>query len=182
MYSCDILPLPGQQQLRYGKNLNLHHLDHYSNQDQQSSSRIRKPTSNFKLLSLHNLKKDEGKNFYHHTSIYNIKEYFNLTKSPIFFLSNNSNKLNEMQTKVLLTDFQRKVAAYLKKIPKPKNNQKYYSDIKPPGYQKEYETQQSILHTQQEEMLNRSLCLNKYNYKPECIYLIELFLSFRYRY
>ncbi|CAD8121940.1 unnamed protein product [Paramecium sonneborni] len=167
MYSCDILPLPGQQ-LRYGKNLlNLNHLDQYSNLDQQSSSRIRKPTSKLKLMSLHNLKKDDGKNFYHHTSIYNLKEYNNLTKSPVFFMSDNSSNLNEMQTKVLLTDFQRKVAAYLKKIPKPKNNQKYYSDIKPPGYSKEYETQQTILHTQQEEMLNRSLCLNKYNYRPE---------------
>ncbi|CAD8210223.1 unnamed protein product [Paramecium pentaurelia] len=166
MYSCDILPLPGKQ-YRYTKNLNLLNLDHYSNQDQQSSSRIRKPNGKFKLLSLHNVKKDEGKNFYHHTSIYNLKEYYNLTKSPVFFLSDNTKQLNEMQTKVLLTDFQRKVASYLKKIPKPKNNQQYYSDIKPPGYTKEYETQQTILHTQQEELLNRSLCLNKYNYRPE---------------
>ncbi|CAD8165420.1 unnamed protein product [Paramecium pentaurelia] len=166
MYSCDILPLPGQR-FRYAKNLNLLHLDHYSNQDQQSSSRIRKPTSKLKLLSLHTLKKDEGKNFYHHTSIYNLKEYNNLTKSPVFFLSGNTNKLNEMQAKVLLTDFQRKVTAYLKKMPNSKNNKQYYSDIKPPGYTKEYETLQTILHTQQEELLNRSLCLNKYNYRPE---------------
>ncbi|CAD8210024.1 unnamed protein product [Paramecium octaurelia] len=166
MYSCDILPLPGKQ-YRYPKSLNLLNLDNYSNQDQQSSSRIRKPAGKFKLLSLHNLKKDEGKNFYHHTSIYNLREYNNLTKSPIFFMSDNTKQLNEMQTKVLLTDFQRKVASYLKKIPKPKNNQQYYSDIKPLGYKKEYETQQTILHTQQEELLNRSLCLNKYNYRPE---------------
>ncbi|CAD8190765.1 unnamed protein product [Paramecium octaurelia] len=175
MYSCDILPLPGQQ-FRYAKNLNLLHLDHYSkydsnghnfSQDQQSSTRIRKPTSKLKLLSLHTLKKDEGKNFYHHTSIYNLKEYNNLTKSPVFFQSSNTQKLNEMQAKVLLTDFQRKVTAYLKKMPNSNNNKQYYSDIKIPGYSKDYETQQIILHTQQEELLNRSLCLNKYNYRPE---------------
>ena len=33
---------------------------------------------------LHTIKKDEAKNFYHHSSIYNIKEYKDLTKSPVF--------------------------------------------------------------------------------------------------
>ncbi|CAK91665.1 unnamed protein product (macronuclear) [Paramecium tetraurelia] len=192
MYSCDILPLPGQQ-FRYAKNLNLLRLDNYSkydsnghnfSQDQQSSTRIRKPTSKLKLLSVCNLvvivvayfKEGRRQKFlssHFHLQFKGIQQFnqvsciFVSTPKYICSLSGNTQKLNEMQAKVLLTDFQRKVTAYLKKVPNSNNNKQYYSDIKLPGYSKDYETQQIILHTQQEELLNRSLCLNKYNYRPE---------------
>ncbi|CAD8198960.1 unnamed protein product [Paramecium octaurelia] len=145
MFSCDIVTLPNKYPRYLGSSV--------SQPDQPSSSRIKKPNSKFKLLSLHTIKKDEIKNFYHHSSIYNIKEYKDLIKSPVFFFESNTTKLTDLQTRVLITDFQRKVAAYLlnKKLSNSKNMKKYYAELKAACSQKEYESQQIILHTQPED-------------------------------
>ncbi|CAD8126541.1 unnamed protein product [Paramecium sonneborni] len=145
MFSCDIVNIPNKQPRYIGSSA--------SQPDQPSSGRIKKPNSKFKLLSLHTIKKDEIKNFYHHSSIYNVKEYKDLIKSPVFFFESNTTKLTDLQTKVLITDFSRKVAAYLlnKKLSNSKNMKKYYSELKAASSQKEFETQQIILHTQPQD-------------------------------
>ncbi|CAD8183665.1 unnamed protein product [Paramecium pentaurelia] len=149
MFSCDIVAMPNKYSRYLGSSV--------SQPDQPSSSRIKKPNSKFKLLSLHTIKKDEIKNFYHHSSIYNIKEYKDLIKSPVFFFESNTTKLTDLQTRVLITDFQRKVAAYLlnKKLSNSKNMRKYYAELKAACQQKEFESQQIILHTQPQDNHNK---------------------------
>ncbi|KAM3143046.1 hypothetical protein pb186bvf_004864 [Paramecium bursaria] len=119
-----------------------------------------------KLKPKEQLKK--GPNFYHYTSIYNLKEYKNLANTLLYNkqdIQPSIKKLNDSQTKVLVADFQRKVAEYLLKSKEgSKNVKKYYSDIKVKASLKELDSQ--ILQTN-EDAVNKSLSSNKYNYRTE---------------
>ncbi|CAD8146274.1 unnamed protein product [Paramecium octaurelia] len=103
-------------------------------------------------------KKEDSKNFYHHSTIYNVNEFKELSK-PQDYNEPNQTKYNQMQTKMMVADFKKKVDAILQK-----NIYKTNLSSKIPSSLYELESFQS---TNNEEQLNKSLCSNKFTIRTE---------------
>ncbi|CAD8070060.1 unnamed protein product [Paramecium sonneborni] len=71
-------------------------------------------------------------------------------------------KYNELQTKLLVSDFKKKVDAFLKK-----NNQNYKTHLISNKITSSLKELQSLHQIKNEELLNQSLCSNKYTVKTE---------------
>ncbi|CAD8145509.1 unnamed protein product [Paramecium octaurelia] len=121
-----------------------------------TTSKSKKRLTQQKLQALSN-QKDDSNNYYHHTTIYNLKQ-----NKDTFKVSNNpemsSSKYNETLTKLMVSDFKKKVDAFLKKNNYKSNliSSKITSSSK--------ELLQQIKY---EESLNKSLCSNKYTVQTE---------------
>ncbi|CAD8064687.1 unnamed protein product [Paramecium sonneborni] len=122
------------------------------------TSRTKKNFLKPKLQALSH-KKDDSKNFYHHSTIYNVREFKELNKVQDQ-QENNLTKYTELQTKIMVADFKKKVDAFLSK-----NNYKINMvGSKITSSQHELESFQS---TNNGEQLNKSLCSNKYTIRTE---------------
>ncbi|CAK77825.1 unnamed protein product (macronuclear) [Paramecium tetraurelia] len=148
----------GIKPTRYNRLPNLNN-NHYLNLSQEMrTSRTKKNLAQQKLHALSN-KKDDPNDYYNHTTIYNVKENKDISKTPINQELSFS-KYNELQTKLMVSDFKKKVDAYLKK-----NNQK--SNIMSSKLTSSLKELELLQQVKNEELLNKSLCSNKYTVKTE---------------
>ncbi|CAD8160072.1 unnamed protein product [Paramecium pentaurelia] len=104
-------------------------------------------------------KKEDSKNFYHHSTIYNVKEFKELSKLQDY-QEPNLTKYTELQTKIMVADFKKKVDAFLQK-----NN--YKTNMIGSKITSSLHELESFQSTNNEEQLNKSLCSNKYTIRTE---------------
>ncbi|CAD8060585.1 unnamed protein product [Paramecium primaurelia] len=104
-------------------------------------------------------KKEDSKNFYHHSTIYNVKEFKELSKLQDY-QEPNLTKYTELQTKIMVADFKKKVDAFLQK-----NN--YKTNMIGSKITSSLHELESFQSTSNEEQLNKSLCSNKYTIRTE---------------
>ncbi|CAD8076042.1 unnamed protein product [Paramecium sonneborni] len=122
------------------------------------TSRTKKNLVKPKLQALSH-KKEDSKNFYHHSTIYNVREFKELSKVQDY-QENNLTKYNELQTKIMVADFKKKVDAFLSK-----NN--YKTNMVGSKITSSLHELESFQSTNNEEQLNKSLCSNKYTIRTE---------------
>ncbi|CAD8074610.1 unnamed protein product [Paramecium sonneborni] len=150
----------GNKSTRYNRLPNLTNNPYLNLSQELRNSRTNKNQAQSKQIALSN-KKDDANNYYYHTTIYNVKENKDISK-----FSNNQQltfaKYNEIQTKLLVSDFKKKVDAFLKK-----NNQNYKNHLISNKITSSIKELNSLQQIKNQELLNQSLCSNKYTITTE---------------